>query len=193
MCWNGNPWFGRENAEVLQFTLRDHNVGETCTQLKSSTRPNVPLVLHLWMSKSLFFFRFFSFLSHFVHLCTTCVNSIVMAVVSREFWNFQTNHNRQPRLLSLPRRHGQSAEKWEWGLEFNYSLKALRVQYESEGWDINLQGCLCLYGGYKKKIIQNLLRWHLSLENSSLKFDGWTTRVQKTDMVVHSFSTAFFN
>lgn len=28
-------------------------------------------------------------------LCTTCVNSIVMAGVSRELWIFQTNHNRQ--------------------------------------------------------------------------------------------------
>lgn len=28
-------------------------------------------------------------------LCTTCVNSIVMAGVSRELWIFQTNHNRR--------------------------------------------------------------------------------------------------
>lgn len=65
----------------------------------------------------------------------------------------QTTTGSKSQLLNLPQRLGQRAEKWEWGLEFNYSLKALRVQYEREGWDINLQGCLCLYGDYNKKII----------------------------------------
>lgn len=63
----------------------------------------------------------------------------------------QTTTGGKTQLLSLPQRQGQSAEKWEWGLEFNYSLKALRVQYEREGWGINLLGCLCLCGGYNKK------------------------------------------
>lgn len=97
----------------------------------------------------------------------------------------QTTTGGKTQLLSLPQRQGQPVEKWEWGLEFNYSLKALRVQYEREGWDINLLGCLCLYGGYNKKIIQNPLRRHWSLWRGGSKFDKWTTGLSKAD--VHSF------
>lgn len=82
----------------------------------------------------------------------------------------QTTTGGKTQLLSLPQRQGQPVEKWEWGLEFNYSLKALRVQYEREGWDINLLGCLCLYGGYNKKIIQNPLRTLKSVER---RFKVW--------------------
>lgn len=97
----------------------------------------------------------------------------------------QTTTGGKTQLLSLPQRRGQPVEKWEWGLEFNYSLKALRVQYEREGWDINLLGCFCLYGGYNKKIIQNPLRRHWSLWSGGSKFDKWTTGLSKAD--IHSF------
>lgn len=64
----------------------------------------------------------------------------------------QTHNRRQSWLLSLlQRQRGQPVEDWEPGLEFNYRPKALWVQYEREGWGINLGGRLCLHGGYKEK------------------------------------------
>lgn len=89
--------------------------------------------------------------------------------------------------LNLPRRQGQSVEKWEWRLEFNYSLKALRVQYESEGWDINLQGCLCLYNGYNKKITQN--PWNRTQESVEKQFKVWWMS-SRTLTDWHSFTAA---
>lgn len=84
-CQRSNPRFGRENARVLQFTWWSG----TCEGLNSSSRPDVSPVLRLRLSKR----SFHSSLP--LSRRTTCVNSIVMAAVSWEFWNFQTNHNGQ--------------------------------------------------------------------------------------------------
>lgn len=60
-CWNGNAWLWRENAQILQFTGRDGDVGEAHTsQLPDQTGcPTSPASVH---EHSPFFF--FSFLHH---------------------------------------------------------------------------------------------------------------------------------